>query len=121
MLIVVYLFRYANGMIYIEKVLADLKTETVYQMTHAHVNNLAWQYQDGNQATATTTTWPLLASSTRRNREIYIWNVPSESKHAIVKIPPPSPKWTEQQRNTLWIELAWSPLERDRLWVSSYM
>ncbi|KAI9317067.1 quinon protein alcohol dehydrogenase-like superfamily [Dichotomocladium elegans] len=110
---------YANGMIYVEKVKEDLSLETVYQMIHPDdgVHALAWQKLKSSSGGE----WPLLASSASRIRSVIVWNVPQESKYAVLNIPPPSSKWTEQQRTNLRLELAWSGIHPQRLWCTSYI
>ena len=107
-------------MIRIEKIAEDLDPETIYQLIHPDgdgVHSLTWQppsleYPD---------IFPLLASSTRKLKSAIVWNVPEESRYTELKLPVPSPHWTDQQRSTVWFELAWSPVHDDQIYVTSYM
>ncbi|KAI8136904.1 quinon protein alcohol dehydrogenase-like superfamily [Fennellomyces sp. T-0311] len=111
---------YANGMIHIEKIAADLTTETVYQLIHPDgdgIHSLSWQPSSLDYPDI----FPLLASSTRKLKSALVWNVPEEAQYTEIKLPAPSPHWTDQQRNTIWLELAWSPLHDDEIYVTSYM
>ena len=107
-------------MIHIEKILIDLKTETLYQLNYPDgdgIHSLSWQLS----SPAYPDIFPLLASSTRKLKNAIIWNVPEETRYSELKLPPPSPHWTDQQRNSVWFELAWSLLKEDEIYVTSYL
>ncbi|KAI9494242.1 WD40-repeat-containing domain protein [Zychaea mexicana] len=111
---------YANGMIHVEKIGTDLTAETMYQLSHSDgdgIHSLSWQ----PPSPAFPDIFPLLASSTRKLKNAIIWNVTEEARYTELKLPVPSPHWTDQQRNTIWFELAWSPAQEDEIYVTSYM
>jgi WD40 repeat protein len=120
---------YINGMIFIERIRDDLSMETVFQIANDNdpIQSLDWQNlhsptkpseQDTNISDPT---WPLLASSTKRKRNIAIWKFPSQSKMTMIRLPNPPAQATEQQKSTVWIELAWSPQQINKLYFSSYI
>ncbi|KAI8070529.1 quinon protein alcohol dehydrogenase-like superfamily [Gilbertella persicaria] len=106
---------YANGMIFIEKLESDLSTTTVCQIASDNdsIQSLDWQ--------KTTEAWPLLATSTKRKRHVSIWHIPSQSEWTSIRLPNPPAQATEQQKSTVWIELAWSPHEQHKLFFSSFI
>lgn len=109
-------------MIMIEALEDDLSTTTVYQMIHSQdgIRALAWQnIQDPPMWEEDQ--WPLLASSARKTKSVIIWDVPNESKYAEPTFPFPPPNLTEQQKNTFWLELSWSPTFENILYVSGVL
>jgi gem associated protein 5 len=108
---------YSNGMIFVERIRADLSMETVFQIANENdpIQSLDWQRLVSSED------WPLLASSTKRKRNITIWKFPSQSKMTSIRLPNPPAQATEQQKSTVWVELAWSPQQSNKLYFSSYI
>lgn len=109
-------------MIMIEALQDDLSTTTEYQMIHLQdgIRALAWQNIHKARAARAWNEgeWPFLASSSRKTKSVVIWNVPEESRYAELKFPFPSANLTEQQKNTFFLELSWSPTKENLLYVS---
>lgn len=119
---------YINGMIFIERIRDDLSMETVFQLTNDNdlIQSLDWQklahnYTNPSDQEICDPAWPLLASSTKRKRNITIWKFPSQTKVTSIRLPNPPAQATEQQKSTVWIELAWSPQQINKLYFSSYI
>ncbi|KAI8088174.1 quinon protein alcohol dehydrogenase-like superfamily [Thamnidium elegans] len=108
---------YANGMIFVEQVEDDLSLTTQFQIANDNdmIQSLDWQKQ------IESSDWPLLASSTKRKRNVFIWTFPSQSILTTIRLPNPPAQATEQQKSTVFIELAWSPLYKNKLYLSSYI
>ncbi|KAI9339130.1 quinon protein alcohol dehydrogenase-like superfamily [Pilaira anomala] len=108
---------YANGMIFVEHVAEDLTLTTQFQIANDNdmIQSLDWQKQTDSNS------WPLLASSTKRKRNVFVWAFPSQSVVATIRLPNPPAQATEQQKSTVFIELAWSPLYKSKLYLSSYI
>lgn len=108
---------YANGMVFVESIDENLETKTVYQLANDNdvVNSLDWQKLTSSDQ------WPLLATTTKRLAQICIWSFPSESKYAVLKLPPPPAQTTDQQKSSVWVKVSWSPSIPFKVYISSYM
>lgn len=108
---------YANGMIFVEHVAEDLTLTTQFQIANDNdmIQSLDWQKQNNSN------NWPLLASSTKRKRNVFVWAFPSQSVVGTIRLPNPPAQATEIQKSTVFIELAWSPLYKNKLYLSSYI
>lgn len=108
---------YANGMIFIEHIGPDLVLTTKFQIANDNdmIQSLDWQKQQDDSV------WPLLASSTKRKRNVFVWAFPSQAILTSIRLPNPPAQATEQQKSTVFIELAWSPLHKHKLYLSSYI
>lgn len=108
---------YSNGLIFIEEIAEDLNMKTIFQIASDNdsIQSIDWQKKplEGQ--------WPLLAFSTKRLRNIYIYDIPSQKKRTSVKIPYPPSIATEQQKASIWIETSWSPLHENRLYLTGYL
>ncbi|KAL0089761.1 WD40-repeat-containing domain protein [Phycomyces blakesleeanus] len=111
---------YSNGMIRIEKLDAQLKLTTVYEMVDQinDVHSLAWQSLP-SQTTESNPQWPLLASSFRHQKHVDLWNIPTESHCSKINLPSPGGQWSRNQKDTSWTELSWSPNDKDLLYMTS--
>jgi gem associated protein 5 len=116
---------YANGMIFVEHIGADLVLTTKFQIANDNDNiqSLDWQkftlckYNEIEGKDD----WPMLASSTKRKKNVSLWEFPSQSLVTLIRLPNPPAQATEQQKSSVFIELAWSPLHKNRLYFSSYI
>lgn len=108
---------YANGMIFIEHIGPDLVLTTKFQIANDNdtIQSLDWQKKKAGNA------WPYLASSTKRRRNVFVWAFPSQSIIGNIRLPLPPVQATEQQKSNVFIELAWSPLHENKLYLSSYI
>lgn len=111
---------YANGMIFVEEIGEDLSMNTVFQLSTENdpIQSLDWQKLPGADKQER---WPLLASSTKRKKGISVWAFPSQSLYTTVRLPNPPAQATEQQKASVWIELAWSLQQPDNLYFSAYL
>ncbi|KAI8387435.1 quinon protein alcohol dehydrogenase-like superfamily [Blakeslea trispora] len=109
---------YANGMVFVEQIEQDLSTSNMFQLPNDNdaILSLDWQKTPSDSES-----WPLLAFSTKRLRNIVVWNLSSQNIWANIRLPNPPAQATEQQKSTVWIELAWSPHQRNKLFLSSYI
>lgn len=108
---------YANGMIFIEEIGQDLSMTTVFQISEDNdpIQSLDWQKHSWQS-----NTWPLLASTSKRKKGISVWMFPSQTKFSFVKLPPPPPYITDQQKAAVFVELSWSPKDHTKLYFSSF-
>jgi hypothetical protein len=104
-------------MVFVESIDENLETKTVYQLANDNdvVNSLDWQKLTSSDQ------WPLLATTTKRLAQICIWSFPSESKYAVLKLPPPPAQTTDQQKSSVWVKVSWSPSIPFKVYISSYM
>ncbi|CAO3700998.1 unnamed protein product [Rhizopus stolonifer] len=108
---------YSNGLIFIEEITEDLNMKTIFQIASDNdsIQSIDWQKKPPEGQ------WPLLAFSTKRLRNIFIYDIPSQKKRTSVKIPYPPSIATEQQKASIWIETSWSPLHESRLYLTGYL
>ncbi|KAI7869778.1 hypothetical protein BDF14DRAFT_1741700 [Spinellus fusiger] len=113
---------YVNGMIRIEQLDPQLKMTTVYEMFDQEegIHTLAWQSLP-DQTLETHPRWPLLASSTRRLKHIRLWHIPTESLCSTILPSQSNAQWTDKQKTTLWVEMAWSPQQQDIIYISTHV
>ena len=109
---------YANGMIFVEHIAPDLTLTTTFQIADDNdtIQSLDWQQLQPHKKM-----WPLLAASTKRKKSISVWIFPSQNMLCSFKLPIPPAQATEQQKSGVSIQLAWSPLSENRIYVSSYV
>ncbi|KAI8378119.1 hypothetical protein EDC96DRAFT_215674 [Choanephora cucurbitarum] len=109
---------YANGLVFVEQIEQDLSTTNMFQFPNDNdaVLSLDWQKTPSDSKS-----WPLLALSTKRKRNIVVWNLSSQNIWTTIRLPNPPAQATEQQKSTVWIELAWSPNQINKLFLSSYI
>lgn len=113
---------YANGMIFVEHIGHDLVMSTQFQLANDNdmIQSLDWQKLP-TQQNELEDQWPLLASSTKRKKNILIWTFPTRSILTTIRLPNPPAQATEQQKSTVFIELAWSLSQKNKLYFSSYI
>ncbi|KAI9004278.1 WD40-repeat-containing domain protein [Phycomyces nitens] len=111
---------YSNGMIRIEKLDAQLKMTTVYEMPDQSddINALAWQSLP-SQATESNPQWPLLASSYRHQKHVDLWNIPTESHCSKIHGSLSNEKRARNQKEASWTNLSWSPIDKDLLYMTT--
>lgn len=110
---------YNNGMIFIEGIEPDLSLTTHFQIAGDNdtVQSMDWQVlgKDSNKG------WPLLATSKKNKKMISVWMFPSQNLLCQFKLPNPPVQTTGQQKSSVSIQLAWSPLHEKKLFFSSYI
>ncbi|CAO3584397.1 unnamed protein product [Absidia cylindrospora] len=99
----------------------NLQLQEQRQLLHTNdgVNSLSWQILHTQQENQTT--WPSLASSGKRTKDILIWEVMESAVSCTIKLPKPESHWTAQQKNTNWIYLAWSPIHSTEIYITSHI
>lgn len=109
---------YNNGMIFIEGIKSDLSLTTHFQIAGDNdtIQSMDWQILK-NESKG----WPLLATSKKNKKAISVWIFPSQNLLCQFKLPNPPVQTTEQQKSSVSVQLAWSPLYEKKLFLSSYI
>lgn len=112
-------------MIVIYTVDTKLELSQVCQLNHPNdcINALAWKpiIQSDNNDNDDSQQSLYLASSAKRMKTVIVWSVLDASDYCTIKLPSPSSRYTNQQKSMIWITLAWSPINKDYLYVTSYV
>ncbi|CAO3641107.1 unnamed protein product [Cunninghamella blakesleeana] len=116
---------YQNGMIVIYTVDTKLDLNQICQLSHPNdcINALAWKpISKSDNNNDNDTQQPLyLASSAKRMKTVIVWSVLDALSYCTIKLPNPSARFTNQQKTMVWITLAWSPINKDYLYVTTYV
>ncbi len=114
---------YSNGMIFIEQIGSDLSLTTEFQIADDNdtIQSLDWQIIHTRKQEGQENRWPFLASSVKRKKSVFVWRFPSQNLLCNFKLPIPPAQATEQQKSTVSIQLAWSPMHENKLYLSSYI
>jgi WD40 repeat protein len=108
---------YENGMVFIYDIQNDLSMNIVGQVMEDTdpIQSLDWQTLDQQNE------WPLLAFSTKRKSQIFIWDFSKQSIISSIRLPRPPLQITESQKSATWVQVIWQQNQNNTIYFSSYL